>query len=212
MIVLNFRRVGLRASRAVAFVLCCLLVSVARGQELVLSEFMAVNNTSHTDENGDHSDWIEIYNPCLPVVDTAGWYLTDDASDLTKWQFPSVNVSRSQFLLVFASGKDRAVAGSVLHTNFNLAGEGEYLALVKPDGITIVQAFSPQYPQQYSDISYAFPYVESNLVSSGDIASFRVPTSDDSALGTGWATVDFDDSAWSSGPTGLGFTTGGVNG
>ena len=41
-----------------------------------------------------------------------------------------------------------------LHTNFSLAKSGEYLALIKPDGVTRTTEFSPAYPEQVTDISY----------------------------------------------------------
>src|SRR6185503_14850481 len=99
------------------------------GSELLITEFMAQNVTTLTDEDGDHADWIEIYDPCLPSVDLDGWYLTDDAANLTKWRFPHVELTRGSSLLVFASGKNRAVTGAELHTSFKLADEGEFLAL-----------------------------------------------------------------------------------
>ena len=49
---------------------------------------------------------------------------------------------------MFASGKDRAIAGSELHTNFGLSAEGEYLALVAPDGTTIVHEYAPTFQPQ----------------------------------------------------------------
>src|SRR6185369_11273395 len=41
-----------------------------------------------------------------------------------------------------------------LHTDFKLDGDGEYLALVMPDGSTIASQYSPRFPQQRSDVSY----------------------------------------------------------
>ncbi|NQU22012.1 MAG: lamin tail domain-containing protein, partial [Candidatus Nealsonbacteria bacterium] len=60
---------------------------VLQGGPLV-SEFMAVNNHTLADEDGDFSDWIEIHNPAATPIDLDGWYLTDKADNLTKWQFP----------------------------------------------------------------------------------------------------------------------------
>src|SRR6185436_15288723 len=120
------------------------------GIELLITELMAVNGSTLTDEDGDYSDWIEIYNPCQPTVNLDGWYLTDDPGNLTQWRFPSVSLNRGGTLLVYASGKNRAVPGSPLHTTFKLSAGGEYLALGKPDGTTIAQEFSP-YPPQYPD-------------------------------------------------------------
>ena len=179
------------------------------GTELLISEFMASNASTLTDKDGDYSDWIEIYDPCLPSVDLDGWYLTDDPANLTKWRFPSVQLSRGGFLLVFASGKDRAIAGFELHTNFKLGADGEYLALVKPDGTTIAHAYAPQFPAQFPDVSFGFPQSAATPVAAGAQARFHVPTIDDEALDAGWTEAGFDDTAWGSGPTGLGYAGAG---
>ncbi len=175
------------------------------GVELVISEFMAANDHTLVDDDGEYTDWIEVYNPCLPSVSLAGWSLTDDPDDLTKWRFPAVTLARGDSLVVFASGKNRAVAGQTLHASFKLDAAGEYLALVKPDGTTIAQEFAPQYPAQVRDTSYGFEQSATQYLARGSTASWHVPTADDSALGDDWAAPFFDDAAWPTGPTGLGF-------
>lgn len=126
----------------------------ATGGSLGISEFMAVNDGGLEDEDGDDSDWIEIFNPNSTPTETDGWYLTDDAANLTKWQLPPGSVPALGYTLVFASGKDRA--GDELHTNFRLSGSGEYLALVMPDGVTIATEFAPEFPPQQANISFGF--------------------------------------------------------
>ncbi len=121
---------------------------------LVISEFMAVNGGTLADADGDHSDWIEVYNRSDASLNLDGWYLTDDRADPAKWRFPEVTIPTHGYLLVFASGKDRAIADSELHTNFRLSGSGGYLALVKTDGWTIAWEYAPGYPQQYEDVAY----------------------------------------------------------
>jgi len=208
-------RTGVRVSAVALAVLMTVLTSTSTaracdaGVELLITELMALNLDTVTDEDGSYEDWIEIYNPCLASVDVGGWYLTDDPANLTKWQFPSIALGRGEFLLVFASGKDRAMAGAPLHTNFKLASEGDYLALVKPDGTTIAQEFAPAFPPQLADVSYGLPQAQFDLVSTGDTVSYRVPVLADSGIGTAWAGLTWDDSAWATGPTGLGFTTSG---
>jgi hypothetical protein len=120
----------------------------------LISEFLADNATTLVDEDGDYVDWIELHNPAPTTVDITGWYLTDSASDLTQWQFPSTIIPPNGYLIVFLSDKNRSEPGSSLHTNFKLDPPGEYLALVMDDGISVVDAFSPLYPPQYTDISY----------------------------------------------------------
>jgi hypothetical protein len=114
---------------------------------------MAANNRTLDDEDGDASDWIEVHNPTSEAIHLGGWSLSDDRTALGKWQFPDVALQGGEYLTVFASDKNRSDPQSPLHTNFKLAAGGEYLALVKPDGL-VAHAFAPQYPPQREDISY----------------------------------------------------------
>ena len=122
--------------------------------QVVINEFMAANTKTLADQDGDYSDWIEIYNSGSSPVNLADWYLTDSESQLNKWKFPSVSLPANGYLVVFASGKNRAVAGAQLHANFSLAAQGEYLALVQPDGTTVASEFAPAFPEQLPDYSY----------------------------------------------------------
>ena len=120
----------------------------------VISEFMASNGSKEPlaegellDEDGESSDWIEIYNPTAEAVHLGGWYLTNDADNLEQWKFPGgVVLNPGQFLIVFASGKNRAAANAELHTSFRLDVNGEYLALVQSDGETIAHEYGPKFP------------------------------------------------------------------
>src|SRR3989440_9117366 len=102
-----------------------------------INEIMAVNVSGLTDEDGAHSDWIELRNSSATAQSLNGFYLTDDPANLNKWQFPNVSIPANGYLVVFSDDKNRAVAGSPLHTNFNLNRTGETLSLVNPDGVTI---------------------------------------------------------------------------
>jgi len=126
---------------------------LAKGPAIHITEFMASNYTTLLDEDGMSSDWIEIYNPLEQSISLAGWYLTDNSNDLKKWQFPDVQIDAGDYLIVFASGRNRAIADSELHTNFVLDIKGEYLALVRSDGITIEHEYT-DVPIQFEDVSY----------------------------------------------------------
>jgi len=87
-----------------------------------IQEFMASNKGEVVDEDGDKSDWIEIYNDGDVAVDLSGWSLTDNDADLRKWVFPpGVMLEGDDRILVFASGKNRRLSGAELHTNFSLS-------------------------------------------------------------------------------------------
>ncbi len=123
---------------------------------VVITEFLASNDDEINglkDEDGSNSDWIELRNYASYPVSLNGWYLTDDKKNLDKWQFPDVTLNSGQYRIVFASGKDRTDPSSPLHTNFYLGITGEYLALVAPDGKTVVSEYR-DVPAQYEDVSY----------------------------------------------------------
>src|SRR5688572_26694114 len=120
-----------------------LVLQAGAASPVIITEFMAGNTLSISDEDGDKSDWIEIYNASTNTVNLGGWYLTDATNNLTKWQFPSTSLAPNSYLLVFASNKDRRRAGLQLHTNFQPAATGEYLGLVESNGTTIATEFRP---------------------------------------------------------------------
>lgn len=137
----------------------CLAFGHAAAQSPVISEFMALNSGVLLDEDGEASDWLELHLPAnANGLDLGGWSLTDDPADLTKWTFaPGTTLLPGGFRVVFASDKDRRNPGGVLHTNFKLSGNGEPLLLVAPGGV-VAAGYSPQYPPQYSDISYGLSF------------------------------------------------------
>jgi hypothetical protein len=172
--------------------------------QLVISEFMASNESTLQDEDGDYSDWIELYNPTDQAVDLTGWSLTDDADDLRQWIFPELTMASGEFLLVFASGKDRRVADGELHCNFKLSRDGEYLGLADASGV-VVADFGDSYPEQASDVSYGSIFSSYSLFAPGETARYHVPQETDANLD--WTQTDFDDSGWASGPSGFGFVS-----
>ncbi len=171
----------------------------------VISEFMASNKKGIVDEDGDHSDWVEIYNPDNTPVSLENWSLTDAAGNLRKWVFPAVTIPAKGYLVVWASSKNRRVPGANLHTNFALSAGGEYLGLVKPDGVTKAAEFAPAFPAQYEDVSYGISssIQTVDLSKPGSMVKLLVPPTD--ALGATWRSRTFDDSAWTSGAQPVGF-------
>ncbi len=96
---------------------------------IVLNEFMSSNSLTIADEDGDFSDWIELYNPGDTAVSLAGYGLSDNPAQPFRWVFPDVTLEPGEYLLVWASSKNRTQPGSPLHTNFNISAAGETLLL-----------------------------------------------------------------------------------
>src|SRR5437867_3741847 len=102
------------------------IASLGRAADNVLiTEVLAINNSVLKDEDNEYPDWLELYNAGTTTVNLDGWYLTDNDNELTKWRFPATNLPPKTFLVVFASGKNRAIPGAPLHTSFALDGDGE---------------------------------------------------------------------------------------
>ena len=120
-----------------------------RNGELFISEFCARNDTILEDEDKETSDWIEIYNGKETAVNLEGYYLSDNTEDLTKWKFPAVTIQPYQYLVLFASTKDRRNPENELHTNFALDGDKGQLVFLEPDGVTILSEFN--YGEQVED-------------------------------------------------------------
>lgn len=174
-----------------------------------ITEFLASNLRGLTDEEGNHEDWIEVHNDGAAPVSLDGWYLTDNAGNLTKWRFPATNIAPAQFIVVFASDKNRRTPGAPLHTNFKLSDSGEYLALVQPDGTTIATQFAPTYPAQVTDVSYGFPALQTKaMLAQGAAVKWKVWTNatDFNAQAPGWNTsLVYATTVWSNGTSGVGW-------
>jgi hypothetical protein len=192
--------------RSLPWLTSLLILTCSARAQVVISEFMADNKHTLADEDNQFSDWIELYNSGAATVNLAGWALTDDPTHQAKWVLPSTNLTAKGFLVVFASGKNRGIPGAPLHTDFSLKASGEYLALLKPDS-SVVTEFAPEFPPQFADISYGLAQnVTTNTwLGAGAAGRFLIPAN--STLGSTWIQSGFNDSAWPSCSTGIGYQT-----
>ncbi len=120
--------------------------------QLYINEVLSSNDSSEQDEDGDYSDWVEIWNSGAEAVDLAGWGLSDSASNPFKWTFGDVTIQAGEFLVVWASSKNRPAVtnGNQLHTSFAISAGGEEILLTRPDG-TRIDDFAPiAIPTDYS--------------------------------------------------------------
>jgi len=54
------------------------------GQVIVINEIMSSNETTIIDEDGDYSDWIELFNNSNNTVNLLGYRITDDVDNPDK--------------------------------------------------------------------------------------------------------------------------------
>ena len=135
----------------------------------IITEFLSSNNGILNDDNGNSTDWIEIFNPSNQAINLSGYGLTDDASDSFRFVFPNTNLGAGEYLVVFAGNDESPNSGTDIYTGFSLSADGEYLGLSDPNG-NVVSEFSAQ--QQFTDISFG-------VIPNGNfdqVAYFAIPT------------------------------------
>jgi len=128
---------------------------------------MSLNETIITDEDGDFSDWIEIYNSSTVAINLDGYAITDNPDDLFKWTFPALLLQPDSFLLIFASSKNK-LTPPYLHTNFKINNDGEHLLLTDNQG-NLIYHFLPI--ELVADVSYG-----SRPDGSAELNYFETPT------------------------------------
>jgi len=100
-------------------ILLLLLCPNLSAAQLRINEVVSSNVSGIMDEDGDTSDWIELWNYGAGSVDVGGWGLSDNPADPFKWLLPAVTIPASSSLLLRASGKGEVLGGQ------------EFLSLIK---------------------------------------------------------------------------------
>ena len=150
-------------------------------QNLVINEVLASNLSINSDEDNTPQDWVEIYNGTSQAINLNGYGLTDEVNLPYKWIFPNVTINSGQYLLIWASDKNRTNPLNPLHTNFKISAGGETLKLTNSSG-TIVDMVV--LPAQTDNISYGR---SPNAI--GDFVFFQTPTPASFNSGTGASEV-----------------------
>jgi hypothetical protein len=125
------------------------VLTTATNTSVVINEFMADNSSTVVDPEGEYDDWIELRNITEQAVSVAGLYLSDDAANPHKWQFPSgTTIAANGYLLVWADENGSVTNG--LHANFNLSKSGEAVCLSTTNSVLDYMTFGAQ----QTDVSY----------------------------------------------------------
>ncbi len=95
--------------------------------DIVINEFMASNDTTVADQDGEYDDWIELYNNSSSAIDISGYGLSDDDTDLTLFTFPSGTVLQPDSYIVVWADKDDTQSG--YHADFKISAGGETIYL-----------------------------------------------------------------------------------
>lgn len=134
-------------------IILCLGWQFALAQSnIVINELMASNDSTVADNTGEYDDWIELYNNSNITVDLSGWYITDKADNLDKYDIPiGTSIAANDYLIIWAD-EDSSQGPVPVHANFKLASSGELLILSDP---FLVLIDSMSFGQQTTDMGYA---------------------------------------------------------
>lgn len=101
---------------------------------LFINEIVASNSYTYKDNDGEYSDYIELYNSNNYDINLEGYRLTDSLYEVNKWRFPNITISAHEYLVIFASGKNKCKEKVKCHVNFKLNSEGETISLIDDTG------------------------------------------------------------------------------
>ena len=118
-----------------------------------INEIMPINKSTIMDSNDEYNDYIELYNNSDQEVNLKGFYLSDTETSSKKWSFPEIVIKPKEYLVVFASGKDKCDLNiRECHTNFKLGGKGETISLMNSNGTVISKI---KYDKMDKDVAYS---------------------------------------------------------
>ncbi len=138
-----------------------LFVSLSVTAQSIRINEVVSSNSQHVDEDGDTPDWLELHNFGTEAISIENWALTDDEADLRQWVFPNITLAPNQYLLIWASKKNRSAVDGELHTNFKISSSSETLILSNAQG-TIIDQLTAE--NLRSDTSIGVSINTSNLV------------------------------------------------
>ncbi|MEJ6738574.1 MAG: CotH kinase family protein [Cryomorphaceae bacterium] len=97
---------------------------------VVINEAQSANQNTLNDQNGDDSDWLELYNLSNTSTSLLGLYLSDDPTDPDAYPFTGGSMAGNGHRLIWASGDTTLYAD---HAPFKLSSGGDWLGLYFKD-------------------------------------------------------------------------------
>jgi len=187
-------------------VLLLIQLSTPAFANIVLNEIMASNTRAFPDivDFEDYPDWIELKNTANTATNLSGFFLSDNPANPFKWSIPSGTIIPANgFLLIMADGHDAAPGQTFprgywpwknfvterYHANFSLGAEGESVSLIQGNGLSSVALVNASTP----------------LPTPPETVAVWKYKDDGTDLSTQWRAGNYDDSAWASGPSELGY-------
>ena len=134
---------------------------------LVITEFMAKNQTTVMEETGTYADWFEIYNSTNSAIDLGGLFVTNNLNNPTMYMIPK---GESEKTTIPAKGYyviwcDKQTAINPNHVDFKLNAEKGDIAIVQLRGSENYIIDQISYTDQAEDVSLGrYPSVSSDFI------------------------------------------------
>jgi hypothetical protein len=157
---------------------------------IVINEFSA-SNSEIADEFDETDDWIELYNAGSTAVDLAGFYLTDDLTNKTKFKLAEdageeTVIGPGEYKVLWA---DEQMHQGPLHVNFKLSADGESIGLyqITANGTNILDEVT--YSTQQQNVSSSRipnatgPFIPTSTMTPGEENSLTTGIDEEESIG-----------------------------
>ena len=108
------------------FTIIFLIFSITINSQSIRINEVVASNSIYFDEDGDTPDWIELYNYGSEEVSLHNWNISDEENDDEPWIFPEISLLPDEYLLIWASSKDRSEI-NYIRTHVNHGDEFKYI-------------------------------------------------------------------------------------
>lgn len=126
---------------AVAAVALSASFASAQGRSsLRINEVMVANENSIVDDYGQHSAWIELFNPNFAPLEISSIFITNDSTNKTMYPVPlgdvNTKIPKRQHVVFFADNEPNK---GTFHTSFTLVpGQDNWIGIYDADGLTLI--------------------------------------------------------------------------
>ena len=143
------------------------IVSGTEIDGLVITEFMAKNQTTAMEETGTYADWFEIYNSTNAAIDLGGLFVTNNLNNPTMYMIPKGEPTKTTInaggYYIFWCDKQTAINPN--HVDFKLNAEKGDIAIVQLRGSENYIIDQLSYTNQAEDVSMGrYPSTSSDFI------------------------------------------------
>ena len=159
--------------RSILFVVIKLMFIQVVTAQVIINEVSSSNKNILQDNNGEYSDWIELYNISTDTVNLDGYAISEDSEELDKYILPDMSIAPGSYLIIFASGKNYVSDITFWET---LVGNGQSAKYIIPNSQTENNWIETEFDDQnWNTGQYGIGYGDNDdntIINNGTISVF----------------------------------------